>query len=389
MNLTYISDNKVYRLSDGKAVEIPCRKIDRYKETLAGMQRRNEWKTSGTGAAFTGAADYAAARYNAPVSASVTGIGEADGKLLYSVLLEDVGWIYRRRYDPADETEELVYSSKDFCFGEFDCKNGKAALSMGSSLSSLHIAVMDVCTGSYTEYTDGDSIEEHPSWSADGSGIYFSTAGYARNENGVITAMGPHSIAYLDLGTKSMSDEISSDDYDYLHPGTDADGSLYYIRQPYRSKTRVDITPMDILLFPYRIIKGIFGFLNIFATLFGGEALKGGGGKDTRTKNRSEKDILIEGNIINADKLARENEKKGEKFAGIMPLNRVLVRRSKDGTEDILKKGVLDYCICNDGTIIISNGSHITALAPDGSETHLAKAKLATRLFINNTERSM
>ena len=199
------------------------------------------------------------------------------------------------------------------------------------------------------------------------------------------SATGPRSVAFLDLDSKTMSDIVFDDNYDYLHPREDKQGDLYYIRQPYGGeKPEGGITFKDIILFPYRIIKGLFGFLNFFTTIFGGESLKSSGNSfdNTKTKDRSKKDIIIEGNIINAEKTDKINKASGDSNSGIMPLSRVLIKRSPDGSEKILKKGILDFNIAENGEIIFSNGRHIMKLDKDGNETHITKASLAVNIAI-------
>ena len=138
-------------------------------------------------------------------------------------------------------------------------------------------------------------------------------------------------------------------------------------------------------MFPYRIIKGLFGFLNYFTTIFGGESLKSGGASagNTKFKQKSQKELIIEGNVINAEKLDKINEAGGDKLSGIMPLSRVLVRRSPDGSEEVLKKGVLDYNIDESGGIVFSNGRHIIRIDADGNETHITKASLAINIVMS------
>jgi len=144
------------------------------------------------------------------------------------------------------------------------------------------------------------------------------------------------------------------------------------------------ITFKDVVMFPYRLIKGLFGFLNFFTTIFGGESLKTGGASanGAKAKQRSQKDMIIEGNVINAEKLDKINEANGDKTAGIMPASRVLIRRTADGSEDIIKKGVLDYALEGSGSVIVSNGRHLLRIDRDGNESHIAKAKIAVNLNI-------
>ncbi|MBP1561038.1 MAG: hypothetical protein J6C96_07335 [Oscillospiraceae bacterium] len=384
MTIVFSSENKIFSYDTGEnaLTEIPCERITKYRDTVRSIQQRKEWKTSGSGANFMGMTADMIDADELPVQ--ISGLAVCKGQLVYGVNLENVGSVYHRSFDPSDGCEGLVRASNNIAFGTFDCKGDELAISMGDSLHSLHIAVMDI-SGKYTEYTDGDTIEENPAWSAQKNGIYFSTAGYARNQNGVIAATSPRSIAYLDLDRSSMTEILSDEKYDYLHVKEDKGGTLYYIRQPYGGeKPRNDITFKDILLFPYRIIKGLFGFLNFFSTIFGGESLKSGGASanGVKSKQRSQQDIIIEGNIINAEKLDKINEASGDKLAGIMPQSRVLIKRTADGSEEIIKKGVLDYALADSGEVIISNGRHIIKIAPNGSEEHITKAKLAMNIAL-------
>ncbi len=384
MTIIYSAENKIFSYDENEKLltEIPCGKITKYRDTIRSIQQKKEWKTSGSGAAFMGMNAEMLDADLLPVQ--ITGLGIYGDEVIYGVNLEGVGSIYHRSFDPSDDSEGLVRASNEFVFGAFDCKDDKLAVSMGANQGSLHIGVMDI-KGRYDEYTDGDTIEEHPSWAAKKNGIYFSTAGYARNQSGAIAATSPRAIGYLNLDNSSLTEIVGDERYDYLHPREDKNGTLYYIRQPYGGeKPSGGITFKDVLLFPVRIIKGIFGFLNFFTTIFGGESLKSGGAVNgAKSKFRSEKDMIIEGNVINAEKLDKINEASGDKLSGIMPLSRVLIKRLADGSEEIIKKGVLDYTIC--GTdVIVSNGRHILKLSPDGTETHVTKARLAMNITIKS-----
>lgn len=381
MKIVYTSENKIFSFDESEKTltEIPCEKINKYRETVRSIQQKKEWKHTGTGAMFMG--NVAEMIDPNELPARITGLSVCGDELVYGVNLESVGSVYHRSFDPSDTVEGLVRASNEFLFGSFDIKDDKLAVCMGPYMFQ-HIAVMDM-KGRYDEYTDGDTIEENPSWAANRNGIYFSTAGYARNQNGMIAATSPRSISYFDLDRKTMTEIISDEKYDFLHPREDKRGNLYYIKQPYGGeKPQGGITFKDVVMFPYRIIKGLFGFLNFFTTVFGGESLKSGGSSagNTKFKEKSQKELIIEGNVINAEKLDKINEANGDKLSGIMPLSRVLVRRSPDGSEEVLKKGVLDYNIDENGSIVFSNGRHIIRIDPEGNETHITKASLAINI---------
>lgn len=385
MEIIYSSENKIFCFNDenNSVKEIPCGKIIKYRDTVRSIRQRKEWKTSGSGAEFMGmrSADNIDPDL---LPAKITGLGICGSEIVYAVNLEEVGSVYRRSFDPSDDSEGLVRASNDFVFGSFDVKGDRLAISMGANTSFLHIAVMDI-QGRFDEYTDGDTIEEDPCWSYTRNGIYFSTAGYARDQYGSTAAIGPRSIAFLDLGSKTIADIVYDEKYDFLHPRESKQGDLYYIRQPYGGeKPKSGITFKDIIMFPYRLIKGLFGFLNFFTTIFGGESLKGNDNSfdNTKTKNRSKKEIIIEGNIINAEKLNKIENASEDNESGIMPLSRVLIKRSPDGSEKIIKKGILDFNITDSGEIIFSNGRHISKIDENGNETHITKAVLAVNISI-------
>lgn len=382
MNIAYTSENKIYMLENGNKTEIPCGRIIKYKEALESIRRRSEWKTTGKGAQFTGAAS--APSGDGEVAARICGISSSGDKLIYGVALDESSSLYQRSFDRTDENEGLILSGNDIFFGAFDCLDGKMAVSLGQSRGELHISVMEPPASHYTEYTDGDTIEENPYWSRSHKNrIYFSTAGNARNEYGGIGAVSPRSGAYIDIDAGEMNEFLSDPKTDFLKIKDDKYGNIYYIRQPYGGeKPDGGIKFSDILFFPFRIIKAFLSWLNFICTIWGGEPLKSG---DTglpgfaKTKNRSQKDIIIDGNIISAERLAKENELKDGDMSGLMPLSRVLVKREADGTETVLKRGVLDYTVCADGKILVSNGRHISLLEGE-KETHIAKAYLAMNL---------
>ncbi len=383
MRIAYTSENKIYLLENGNKTEIPCGRIIKYKEALDSIRRRTEWKTTGSGAQFMGMAENGAPDEE-NITARISGLSFDGERLIYAVRLDGSAALYQRSTDRKDMNEGLILSGNSFTFGAVDSLEGKLAVSMGSSVNDLHIAVMEPPSSDYTELTDGDTVEEDPWLSRYEKGrIYFSTAGNARNEYGAVGAVSPRSGAYIDPEGGELCEFLSDPKTDYLKIKDDKFGNIYYIRRPYEEQTEGGgVTVGDVLLFPVRILKALFGWLSFMSTIWGGEPLKKGdtglpGG--VKGRNRSQRDIIIDGNIIKAEQLAKEAQLKDDDPAGLMPLSRELVKREADGRETVLKKGVLDYTVCGDGRLIISNGRHITLLDGD-KETHLARAQLAMNI---------
>ena len=371
MKIVYISDNKLFLCSDGKIKELNSEKASQYRENMIQINHRNEWKHSGTGAKFTGA--YRPTPSDDAVLVRINGIAKNDTGIIYTADLGGMGGIYGKNVTSDKAPEDHIFASMDMSIGEIDIKDGRIA-----AIADGHLAVFEK-DGSFREIIDGDTYESDPFWSATDGRIFCSSAGYARDSVGMVAAEAPRSILSIDLDAGEMNELYSDEKSDLLKPKNDSSGSFYYIRQPYKQQGP-EKEPLwkDILLFPFRLLKAILGFLNAFSVLFGGSSLRGGNPQngDIKSKQRSERDIYFEGRLIEAEKNEKENAAAGDKNPGIISRSRVLVKVDADGKETVIKKGVLDYALLDDGSIICSNGSQLIHIS-EGNENVIAKAKLA------------
>ncbi len=371
MKIIYISDNKIYKCTDGKITELSSERAQHYKSTVSEIRRNKEWKHSGTGAQFMGTA---APSGNESIFVSINGIADDGTGLVYSIQLGEMGGIYRKNPDKPEAAEEHIFTGMNRDIGSISIKNGKIA-----ACSNGHLSIFDM-KGNFEDITDGDSIESQPCWSADDDRIFCSTAGIARNQYGAPAAYSPRSIMAVDLNAGSMEELFADEKYDFLRPSNDSSGNFYCIRQPYKVAEEKNPLWKDVLLFPVRIIKALLGFLNAFSVLFGGESLRSGRKQgDVKTKEKSDRELFFEGRLLEAEKNEKENTAKGEKNPGIFPLSRVLVRIAPDGTETVLKRGVMDYAVLPDGSIICSNGRSLLHITDSGEEL-IAKAKMAQNI---------
>lgn len=370
MKIAYISENKMYISADGHSRELSSKRVAHYRETVRTINQNKEWKYTGTGAKFTGAVrEYSE---DEAENYSINSLAWDGRGLVYSMMLGRMGAIYRKNPDAPDAEEEHIYTAMDSGIGRISFNGKKFALELDG-----HIALYDPETG-FSELTEGNSVESHPEWSPDGRDILCTSSGIARSDRDM--AFSPGSVLRIDMAAGSMDEICSQVDHDCIAPKYDKNGDLWYIKQPYRNKTNKTPLWKDILLFPVRIIKAIGGFLNAFSVIFGGEPLRDGGRRsDVKSKNKSEKELFFEGRLIDAEKNQRENSAKGEKNPGIFPSSRQLIKRSADGSETVVRGGVQDYLLLDDGGIIISNGKSIIHITEDG-ETVLAKASLAHSL---------
>lgn len=377
MEIVFTSEGKIFHYDGKTKTEIPCERLNKYKKALSDIRRRKEWKTTGAGAMFTGQTEVFEDENN--VYSEVTALTPYEDGLIYGILLDSSSGIYSRSLDPSDDMEGLIISSADFRIKDADFRDGMLAVSLGSG-DEYHIALFEPPSAAYDEYTDGDTCESYISFSNSRKGrIYFSTSGNARSNYGGVQAHSPMTGAYLDIHSRTMGEVLSDEKYDFIRLQDDDNGDLWYIRQPYGGEHEKDgMKISDIFLAPFRILKALGGWLNFMSVLWGGQSLNG---KDPsqmlneRTKNRSARDIIIDGNVIKASKAA--SGKQAE--APFIPQSRVLVHKSDEG-ETIVAKGVLDFTV--DGTSVIYSDGHGVYRLEDGERKLITKAFLARNIRV-------
>ena len=381
MKVLFTDGKALYLAEDGTADELPCYRLARYQETVREIRENKAWKSTGQGARFMGVAQE---DDNTQVFAHFGGLALYQDEFLYTLTLDASGGLYRRSFSRKSEMEGHICSGNDVRLGEIACHDDNCAACLLHPNGAAHIGLYKLPGSSCEEITDGDSVESAPAWSPDGATLYFSTCGIARDPAGRPAAYSPRVIASYIPDTGRLRVVKEDEGYDYLCPKEDADGCLWYIRQPYRQGEENTGHPLlDTLLFPVRMIKAFGGFLNVFSMRYGGESLRSDGGfSSARSKQKSEKELFFEGNLIHAEKNLRENRKSGDTYPGIIPRSRVLIRCSPDGKEEILEKSVLDFALCPDGSYVFSNGAHILHRTGDGQLENLAKARLACRLQV-------
>ncbi len=385
MKVLYLTQEGIHLTENGKTVPLPSYRLQQYKATIEQIHQDKLWKTTGKGARFMGI--YQEEDPQEAVT-SFCGLALYQDEFLYTLQLDASGGLYKRSFSEKAEMEGHICSGNDVRLGDIACHGEDVAACVRYPDGRVHIGLYHLPASYCTEITDGDSCESAPSWSPDGRILYFSTAGIAR-QNGRVAAFSPRSGVAYSVNSERMETILEDERFDYLSVKEDAQGNLWYIRQPYKASEEDERNSLkgvckDVVLFPYRIVKGIFGFLNAFTTLFGGEALRSGGKQhsDVKSKQKSDKELFFEGNLIKAEKNLKENTRKGENYPGILPRSRVLIRRTPDGTEEIIAKGVLDYTLRQDGSVVYSNGSHILHRTAEGNTENLVKEKLASRLQV-------
>jgi hypothetical protein len=382
-NIVYVSENKVFSLNpnDANPRELTLQRAVKYKQTIQNINKRKEWKNSGSGALFTGMQGSGKA---VEEKAYVMGVSGYEGGFIYSINIDGVGGMYSKSV--ADDLYEGHITANDSLYiGSINVKGNQCAASVGDS-QTRNLAVFELPSGRFTELTEGDTIEDYPSFSIHSENrIFFSSAGLARYPDGT-PVCGPYAAMVYDTSKGEMNELFADEKFDYIRVKDDKKGNIYFIKRPYVSQGQENVNILaDILLFPWRIVKAVFGFFNYISIIFGGESLRSGSDPhlniNTKAKRKSQQELFVDGNVINAESTYNRNKQEGDKFPGLIPHSWELIRIEPDGSQVCLKKGVLDYTLCDNGDILYSNGRAIIRLSGD-EETLVEKCKLANSIIM-------
>lgn len=392
----YIQDGKMYRFNGENSKEISSWVLDSYISKVRSRAEQNEWKYNGQGAAFTGSAmpHASASEAVSSIFSRVNCVGEYKGNLLYSIDIDSTNGIYRKSTE--SESEGIVLCSSSTAYRSFDIK-GDRLIASAAFAGESHIGVLDLTTGRFDTYTEGHVRDSSPVWSAtDSNKIYFCSAGLPENEktapdeknaprgisqmvdemySSSSVTLGPSAICLLDISEGRLDELLSDNGYNFTSPFSAPDGSLYYIRRPYKYNSGGSSFGClaDILMLPVRLFQALFGFLNVFSAKYSGKTLS-----RSDVKQKSDDQLMIDGNLINAERELKENARRGDKNPGIIPRSWDLRRLDKDGNDTLIRSGVAAYKFCTDGSILISNGSHILRVDENGREEKLLAADKVT-----------
>jgi hypothetical protein len=313
--------------------------------------------------------------------------------MLYALDTGAVGGLFS--YDLRENYESRLFHKNEFRANDLahhptrDC----VALSLPMEDGSAALAVMRPGGKGLQQITEGDAVDQAPSWVPDAATppdpermiLIYQSAGIARNQQGIATALGPYSIQRLDIDRSTLTAVLENPQFDYLVPRVrleDGQEILYFIRRPYKPEGHTSYTPLqvmkDIFLFPFRLVRAIFGFLNFFSVMFSGKPLTTAGGPNQQKVDT--RFMMLHGKIIDAEKVLKAAAK-GQPLA-LVPNSWELVRRAAAGKETVLAQGVLSFDLAPNGTVIYTNGSEIFTLAPDAKPQRLLAHRMIQQVMV-------
>ena len=359
MKIYCISEGSIYRIDTGKPQQLVCGRIQDYLHAVNEMKKRDEWKTTGKGAQFMQVQE----KYYDTEGEFLRSLSSDGTRLIYGTFIDNVGGLYFKDPETGDET--YIFANQTVDPGRVSYRDGKYIFDAGEGGYERHIGWLSTANGGTDQITEGFTSESCPFISRhDPDTVYYTAMGYAQNSSGAVVEKSPCSIAAYSAKDGSLTDILSDPAYDYIKASDDADGNIYCIRRRYRPTARKSNAGMDILLFPYRIIKATFGFLSTFSMLFGGEPLRSGGQNPAKSKTADERELFIEGNLIKAKRTA-DSENSDE---GVIPSEWELIRHGTDGSDTVLAHGVMDYVLLDSGVILYSDGRFVKRLSGGKAE---------------------
>ncbi|HSV44476.1 MAG TPA: hypothetical protein VLJ58_01690 [Ramlibacter sp.] len=327
-------------------------------------RERHSWKE---GTSFGIASSGAMRNFGAvdkPILATAAAF-EHDGSLLYCLKDDKVGGLFRR--DAGSGAEQRLLLRQNLHLGDLAlcAQAGKLAATSHQSAGVANIALLAGDGSNYREVTGGDTVDSAPAWIPGvPDQLLFQSCGLARNEQGYIVAQGHATVQKLDMASGKVAAIVEDPRFDFLRPRVCPAGNLHFIRRPFEApRYGASNILLDTLLFPFRLLRAVFHYLNFFSLMYSRKPLTSASGPAVKADM---KDILLQGRRIDAEKALR-SARAVQGVPSLVPDNWELVCRDPQGRERVLATNVASYDIGPDGTVLYSNGQGVFALDREGS----------------------
>lgn len=385
--LAYLAQGKLFLRENGSSNLVESQYGQEVVRRALERQAKNEWKTAGTSssAVFSRQSLWGAGSNPAAFNVRVTTVlpGKNEDELMYVVSTEAVGGLFTCDLRTKKETR-LFHKEKLYLSDMSRQPDGELLLCcLKLSNGTSRIAVVE---GNYVnEITEGDSVDECPSWIPDaGKRIVYQSAGVARDQRGVMVGIGNSCVQKLDLTTGSLDTLVEKEDFDFLAPKMDEHDNLFAIRRPYEAPFKRAYPPhkmlLDVLLFPFRLGRAVFHYLNFFSLTFSQKPLTTAAGP--KIEGLDEKMLFLRGRLIDTELTLQEQANKGE-APSLVPKSWQLLRRDAGGKETVVADSVLAYDFAKDGTIVYTTGISVFQINADGSNKKLLfKDKLVDTVVV-------
>jgi len=259
---------------------------------------------------------------------------------------------------PEKRETRIFHAAKFRCLGlAYDHDRDGFIIAADNKDGSAHLAVYDKSGNFKGNITGGDTVDAAPSCSRmHKNTVLYQSAGVARHpQQGYVMAFGPSAIHRLDYVNGKLDTLLEHKDFDFLAPREDRNGNLYYIRRPFERSGFEEARSWvkDIVLFPWRILKTIFGYLDFWSGIYGKERLRSSGVPRHLGMEQDVAAMWLHGRMIDLNQVQIEDDRaKG----GLVPASWQLRRRSPDGQDVFVADHVVSYDLGEDGSVVYTNG---------------------------------
>jgi hypothetical protein len=363
----YLSQGKLFlKSSDTDAREVHSEYIQQLLDKREKNQRLHGWKQETSfGTSFVSGRMRPEANDNLSVEFTGLTFVPGENKLLYFIRDEAFGGLFEHDIESGKELRLVHRQNLEYEDLHFDPERDGLLCTTRHQNGIANLLSMSRDGSEYRELTAGDSCDSSPC-RVDEHRVVYQSQGIARTSGGHIMAYGPASLQLLDLESSEIKSVLEDPTYDFLQPRVCSAGHLYYLRRPYEAPRYGGKSILvDIVMFPFRLLRAIFHYLNFFSMMYTRKPLTGAGGPDMQI---DAKELMLKGMRIDAER-ALKRERRVNGVPSLVPSSWQLVRRTQSGEETVLARHVAAFSISADDSIVYTNGCGIFQLTPNGSAT--------------------
>jgi hypothetical protein len=268
--LAFISNGKLfYQAPDQELRELQSPHVRTVMDRMERQQQLHGWK-EGTAFSKSYTGRYGNGSVDAVGIEATSAEFAASDRLLYFLRDGSFGGLFE--YDLARDTEKRLLHKQSLSLEDLriDPDGRRLLCAQRARNGTANIVVMDADGNNHREVTSGDTLDTAPAWvPGQGHMVLFQSSGLARNPAGHVLAQSPSSIQMVDTDAGSLSAILEDPRFDFLQPRVGPNGFLYFIRRPYESpRYHMDNAVVDALLFPFRILRALFHYLNFFSLMY-------------------------------------------------------------------------------------------------------------------------